>query len=466
MNGLLLAIALAMLGGVLLMAPAAGAGATLVALPVAVLAAWAIHRGQIDQRFLVRLFAAGLLVRIFVGTMIYVFQQQGFFGGDALTYDTFGFALMKTWEGDRSYQYLVDLFSGGGAASGWGMLYVVAVIYKIIGQNMLATQYVNSVLGAATAPLAYMISLELFPNKRVARACALLTAFFPSLVLWTCQGLKDGPIIFLLTVAMLATLKLGTRFSYKYLTVLALALCGLITLRFYVFYIIVLSITVAFIMGRQRLTAQSFARQFIIMGVVGLALAYFGVSRYAGQQYESYGNMKQLQLMHLDASQSAQSGYGKDIDVSTPEGALSAIPIGMTYLLLAPFPWQLTSLRQMITLPEMVMWWLSIPLLVLGLWFAVKHRLREVAPILIFTTLLTLTYSILMGNVGTAYRQRAQLLVFYFIFVSIGFVLLKEKREERTRRRVEEKKAARHRLQWGPEVKDRRPPPKKAVLTN
>jgi 4-amino-4-deoxy-L-arabinose transferase-like glycosyltransferase len=398
--------------------------------------------------------------------MIFVFQQQAFFGGDALTYDTFGFALMKTWEGDRSYQYLVDLFSGGGAASGWGMLYVVAVIYKIIGQNMLATQYVNSVLGAATAPLAYMISLELFPNKRVARACALLTAFFPSLVLWTCQGLKDGPIIFLLTVAMLATLKLGTRFSYKYLTALALALCGLITLRFYVFYIIVLSITVAFIMGRQRLTAQSFARQFIIMGVVGLALAYFGVSRYAGQQYESYGNMKQLQLMHLDASQSAQSGYGKDIDVSTPEGALSAIPIGMTYLLLAPFPWQLTSLRQMITLPEMVMWWLSIPLLVLGLWFAVKHRLREVAPILIFTTLLTLTYSILMGNVGTAYRQRAQLLVFYFIFVSIGFVLLKEKREERTRRRVEEKKAARHRLQWGPDVKDRRPPPKKAVLTN
>lgn len=466
MNGLLLAIALAMLGGVLLMAPAAGAGATLVALPVAVVVAWSIHRGQTDQRFLVRLFGAGLLVRIFVGTMIFVFQQQTFFGGDAFTYDTFGFALMKTWEGDRSYQYLVDLFSGGGAASGWGMLYVVAVIYKIIGQNMLATQYVNSVLGAATAPLAYMISLELFPNKRVARVCALLTAFFPSLVLWTSQGLKDGPIIFLLTVAMLATLKLGTRFSYKYLTALALALCGLITLRFYVFYIIVLSITVAFIMGRQRLTAQSFARQFIIMGVVGLALAYFGVSRYAGQQYESYGNMKQLQLMHLDASQSAQSGYGKDIDVSTPEGALSAIPIGLTYLMLAPFPWQLTSLRQMITLPEMLLWWLSIPLLVLGLWFAVKHRLREVAPILIFTTLLTVTYSILMGNVGTAYRQRAQLLVFYFIFVAIGFVLLKEKREERTRRRLEEKKAARHRLQWGPDVKDRRPPSKKAVLTN
>jgi len=343
----------------------------------------------------------------------------------------------------------VDLFSGGGAASGWGMLYMVAVIYKIVGQNMLATQYVNSVLGAATAPLAYMISLEIFPNKRVARVCGLLTAFFPSLVLWTSQGLKDGPIIFLLTLSMLATLKLGNRFSLKYVTALAIALCGLITLRFYVFYIIVLSIAAAFIMGRRRLTAQSFARQFIVMFVVGLALAYFGVSRYAGQQFESYGNLKQLQLMRMDASQSAKSGFGQDIDVSTPEGALSVVPLGLSYLILAPFPWQLTSVRQMITLPEMVVWWASLPLLVLGLWFTIKHRLREVAPILIFTTLLTLTYSILQGNIGTAYRQRAQLLVFYFIFVAIGFVLVKEKREEKARRRLAEIEARRQ-MQWSP----------------
>lgn len=449
MNGLLLVVALIMLGGVLLMAPADGAGATLVALPVAALAGWFIYLPKIDERFLIRLFASGLLVRIFVGTMIFVFQQQTFFGGDAFTYDVFGYALLKSWEGDKYYQALVDLFSGGGGGSGWGMLYFVAVIYKIVGQNMLAIQYVNSVLGAATAPLAYMISLEIFPNKRAARACALLTAFFPSLVLWTSQGLKDGPIIFLLTLSMLATLKLGNRFSFKYVTALALSLCGLITLRFYVFYIIVLSISVAFIMGRRRLTAQSFARQFIIMFVVGLALAYFGVSRYAGQQFESYGNFKQLQLMRMDASQSAKSGFGQDIDVSTPEGALGAIPQGLTYLLLAPFPWQLTSLRQMITLPEMMVWWSSLPLLVLGLWFAIKHRLREVAPILIFTTLLTLTYSILMGNVGTAYRQRAQLLIFYFIFVAIGLVLVKEKREEKVRKRLAEIEA-RHQTQWRP----------------
>src|SRR6266404_7320772 len=176
MNGLLLVIALVMLAGVVLVAPSDGAGATLVALPIAALAAWFIYKPKIDQRFLIRLFAAGLLVRIFVGTMIFVFHQQTFFGGDALTYDTFGEALVNAWDGDKYSQTLIDLFTGGGAGSGWGMLYMVGVIYKLVGQNMLATQYVNSVLGAATAPLAYMISMELFPNKRVARVCALLTA--------------------------------------------------------------------------------------------------------------------------------------------------------------------------------------------------------------------------------------------------------------------------------------------------
>jgi len=451
MNGLLLALSFIMFVAILMVAPADGASATLFALPIAALVGWAISQIKEDRPFLFRLFVSAFLIRVLIGTLIYGLRLQEFFGGDALTYDYFGHALVQVWEGNKSYQGAIDVFSGGGAASGWGMLYMVAAIYRIIGRNMLAVQYVNSILGAATAPIAYLIAMEIFPNRRMARVCALLSAFFPSLVLWSCQGLKDGPIVFLLTLSMLATLKLGNRFSFKYLTALALCLCGLLTLRFYVFYIVVLAITAAFILGRRRLTAQSFARQFIIMIVIGLTLAYFGVSHYATQQFDAYGSFQQLQRMRMDASQSAGSGFGQDVDVSTPAGAISAIPLGLSYLLLAPFPWQMASARSIITLPEMVIWWSSLPLLVLGAWFTIKYKLREVAPILIFTTLLTLTYSILQGNVGTAYRQRAQLLVFYFVFVAVGFVLMKEKREERARRRMEAQSESRGKLRWGPD---------------
>ncbi len=472
MNGLLLSLSFMLFVGVMSVAPREGATATLLALALASLFVWAILQIKDDRTFLFRVFAFGFLMRVLLGTLIYVFHFQGFFGGDALTYDAFGWALLKVWEGNKDYQVAIDIFSGGGAASGWGMLYMVAGIYKVVGRNMLAVQYVNSILGAATAPIAYMISMELFPHRRVARTCALLAAFFPSMVLWSSQGLKDGPIVFLLAISMIATLRLGNRFSLKYFVSLALALGCLLTLRFYVFYIVVVAITTAFILGRRPLTAQSFLRQFMIMIVIGLALTYFGVSRYATLQFQAYGNFDQLQRMRIDASQSAQSGFGGDIDVSTPSGALSAIPLGFTYLLLAPFPWQMTSARSMITLPEMVVWWASLPMLALGLWFAIKHRLREVAPILIFTTLLTLCFSILMGNVGTAYRQRAQLLIFYFIFVAIGFVLVKEKREEKMRKRIAEKEAARN-LAWAPGKKERpsdkgkdKRPSDKAILTN
>jgi hypothetical protein len=456
MNNFLIAVTVLAAAGTIALVglmPTEGGPALMFVLPMAAAFGFAVARIKEDEKFLLRLFISAVMVRIFLGSVIYYFHQQDFFGGDANTYDIFGYALMKVWNGDQSSRYLVDLFSRDGAGSGWGMLYVVAAIYKIIGRNMLATQYFNSVLGAVTAPIAYLMAMEIFPNKKVARAAALLTAFYPSLVLWQCQGMKDGPIIFILTLCMLATLKLGNKFSTKYVAILAIGLFALMTLRFYVFYIMVFAVVCALIMGRKKLSAQAFVRQFVIMFVIGAVLAGLGVSQFASRQIEQYGNFRQLQVMRLDAARSAGSGFGEDIDVSTPEGALAAIPIGLMYLLLAPFPWQYTSVRSMITLPEMAIWWGSLPFLVLGLWFTIRHRLREVAPILIFLTVLTISYSIVQGNVGTVYRQRAQLLIFYFLFVAVGFALFKEKKDQRAKKARAEKEANR----IPPELRSKKP---------
>jgi hypothetical protein len=277
----------------------------------------------------------------------------------------------------------------------------------------------------------------------VARIAGIAVAFYPSLVLWSSQGLKDATIVFSLALAILAALKLGNKFSAAYLAILVVALFCVLAFRFYVFYMIVVAILGAFVMGMKKVNAQSFARQFVVVVMLGLAFTYLGVTRYANAQLEHYGNLRRLQVSRLDAAKSAESGFGRDVDVSTTSGALSSIPLGVLYLLFAPFPWQLASLRQMLTLPEMIIWWASFPLLVLGIWFSIRYRLRQMSPILIFTSMLTLSYSILQGNVGTAYRQRAQLLVFYFIFVAVGGVLLKEKREEKRRRAAEELREAR-----------------------
>ena len=416
------------------------AKAVLFCTALATIAGFYSYKRDADGPFLLRLFVAGLISRLIIGVAIFAFRGQDFFGGDAMTYDFFGNAQLLGWGGDHYYQSIANQFVRSGEGSGWGMVYVVAAVYGIVGRNMLAVQLMNAVFGAATAVVIYLCAHQIFQNSRVAKIAGIAVAFYPSLVLWSAQGLKDGPTVFFLAVAILSTLRLGEKLTLKYILILLGALIALLALRFYVFYMICVAIGGAFIIGMQQVSATSFVRQFSAVILLGLALTYVGVTRSASVQFERYGNLAGLQRSRLDLARSAESGFGRDVDVSSTSGALSTIPMGVVYLLFAPFPWQITSLRQSITLPEMIIWWASFPLLVLGLWFTIKYRLRIASPILIFTVMLTLAYSVFQGNVGTAYRQRAQVLVFYFIFVAAGFVLMLEKREERKLRHDEERK--------------------------
>jgi 4-amino-4-deoxy-L-arabinose transferase-like glycosyltransferase len=433
MNALLTILALVLTAVVVQVAPtpAYGASAIILCAVLAGIAGLIISQDKTDKQFLLRIFVSGLLVRMIIGVLIFTFRLQEFFGGDAFTYDALGSIQLSAFYGSGSYyQGLVKTFVGEGV-SGWGMVYMVAGVYGVTGRNMLAIQFINAVVGAATGPIIFLCAKHIFQNVRVSRIAALFAAFFPSLVLWSSQGLKDGPIIFLLALSMLCTLKLGEKFNVKYVLILACALFGLLSLRFYVFYIALAAIGVSFIIGVRAVSAQSILRQVAVVGALVLVLTAFGVNRFASVQLEKYTDLSRIQQSREDAAKTAESGFAAEVDVSTAEGALSAIPVGTVYLLFAPFPWQLTSLRSSITMPEMIIWWASFPALVLGVWFSIKYRFRHVLPILIFTSMLTVAYSVFQGNVGTAYRQRAQVMVFYFIFIAVGYVLFKERRENR-----------------------------------
>jgi hypothetical protein len=193
---------------------------------------------------------------------------------------------------------------------------------------------------------------------------------------------------------------------------------------------VAISVAGSFIIGQSG-SAKAIARGFILLIVMGVALTYLGVLRTASENLDKWGSLESLQRSRSDLANRADSGFGGDVDVSTTEGAITVIPLGFTYLMLAPFPWQLASLRQAITIPEMIIWWCSIPLMIVGLIYTIRNRLRNAIAILIFTLMLTLAYSIFQGNVGTAYRQRTQIQVFLFIFIAVGWEIRKEKKENK-----------------------------------
>jgi hypothetical protein len=59
----------------------------------------------------------------------------------------------------------------------------------------------------------------------------------------------------------------------------------------------------------------------------------------------------------------------------------------------------------------------------------VKRQLRAVLPILVFAVSLTAAYALMQGNIGTAYRQRTQITMFFFIFMGVGLAERRRQRE-------------------------------------
>src|SRR5882724_10405579 len=116
------------------------AKAVLLCTALATVAGFYSYKREVDGTFLLRLFVAGLLARMIIGTAIFVFRGQDFFGGDAVTYDFFGNAQLLGWRGDKYYQSVANQFVRSGEGSGWGMVYVVAAVYGLIGRNMFAVQ--------------------------------------------------------------------------------------------------------------------------------------------------------------------------------------------------------------------------------------------------------------------------------------------------------------------------------------
>ncbi len=407
-----------------------GPVALLTATLLSAAAIFVFRRFTEEKEFITTVFLVGLILRMSFGLMVHIFDMRETFGGDALQYDANGAHFVEIWLGHARQTDLQSMQYDPASGTGWGMNYLTGIIYLILGRNILAAQSFCAIVGAATAPMVFFCSRKIFSNFQVARISALSIAVFPSFVIWSSQLLKDGLIIFLLVLAMTMVLQLQSKFSYWSLALLIFSLFGTLTLRFYIFYMVLVAVAGSFLIGISNSDKSMFRRIAVII-LIALSLLYLGVQRNASIELTKFANLERIQSSRSNLSRAADSGFGQDVDVSTTEGAISAIPIGFAYLMFAPFPWQAANFRQAITIPEVLVWWAMIPFLVMGLIYSVKHKLRNAFPILIFSLLLTLSYSILQGNVGTAYRQRTQIQVFLFIFIGVGWTVYQEQRENK-----------------------------------
>jgi len=355
-----------------------------------------------------KLFRRGLMLRMGLAVVLYFFTDELLFAPDQNTYRLLGESLARYWTGEIVV-YPGRLLAGGPT----GYVYIVAAFFWM-GMGAFAVQLVNCAVGALTILIVFDLARRMTGDTAVALRSAMFVAYFPSLVLWSALNIRDAWVIMLIALICRQALVLQEKVSFTSLAILGGAIWAVIQFRDYVLLAVTVPMVLSFLVrGRSHLGRN------VLLGMLG-AIVVIYVDQAAGTG-------RRVRLLDLEELQSIRhwntvgaASQFEQADISTPEKALVFLPKGLAVFLLAPFPWMLGSIRQILAVPEMLFFYSLIPSIVRGIRHLLRHHLGNALMVLLVTAGLTVGYALGEGNAGTAYRHRAQLLSFYLIFAAVG----------------------------------------------
>ena len=364
-----------------------------------------------------RLFLFALLVRVLLVAFIDYAVTANTLAPDQVRYHYAGKFLAERWSGERM-NYPTWFMNPGNTYH-----YFVAMLYYVFGANMLLSKLVNAVAGALAVVGVYRITLQLASQRAAGIAAALVTVF-PSLMLWSVLGIRDALVVLGLVMSFDALLSWSGRRSVGAAVLLVAGLCLVIWLRGYLANLLVASIVLMALAGSQSsISPRRFIASVSLLVLLVIGLRELGIIEPLVERV-SFEAIEMARQNLVEGS----SAFGEASDVGTLGSALLHLPSGIAYFMLAPFPWTVDSALQFAALPEVLVWYILIPFVFMGMRRAIEQHGVRLSAILMFVATVTLTYSLVEGNVGTAYRHRAQVLTFFLVFAGIGIDLFLERR--------------------------------------
>jgi len=389
-----------------------------------------------ERALLLRLFFVAFILRITFTVLCY---ETGIINVLGNMDDTIW---MSCWARSQQWQVsgpesLWTILGAKVIRSNPGFGYFATYFYYLLDmRSQMALACLNCFLNALTVVLIYKTAREFFSEK----ACTFVAwaaAFMPAFLIWSALTIKETWLILIEITTLFIVLRFSrqrtiTRLLYIPLTI-ALILLAL-SLRFYVASFLVAGILVSSISYRSQKPwrAAGFGlADIILLGILfnGLGVVRFDPASMAQSQIQELTQFRDnLADPRFGGASSVRLGY----DTTTLSGAAMMLLVGSFYLLLSPFPWEIVSGRQIFALPDVLLWWVLVFAFVLpGIRYAWQRQPALLISLAAFVLPLLLFYAMMFGNVGLAYRQRAQLMPFLLILAAAGY----ESRQRLTGRR-------------------------------
>lgn len=414
---------------------------------------------SVKMKFILNLFLLGLIFRVFLllllnGILLHygrIYHTPDFPGwvptliNDAAFYTLRGYWMALDWKGFILPTKVLRVAYH--QIYGWtGFTYVIAYFHSIFGFSPISSTLVNCIIGSLTGVLGYFITKVYF-SERVARTAGILINFFPSLVFWSVFNTKDTSIIFLTVFIIWAFIKfnkttqLKSKFFFIVLIIIGLLLQN--TLRIKVMFLALVSLIISYIV----IVFKPSYLVKIMGGFFCIILFLFSINTVSSRiepqirktickiieihqatanQKES-SNYKILEEKHYIINSNFKSGRDPDwasylypIQNLTYSDYVKAFVKGWLHFMFEPFPWELNTKFKLLTLPQMIIWYILTPFALLGGLIIMRYRGREYFILFVYFVIITFGCALTMSNIGTAFRFRDMVTPIFLIWVSVG----------------------------------------------
>ncbi len=287
-----------------------------------------------------------------------------------------------------------------------------AVVYLLTGAVRYPLSVVNTMAGILAALLYGHIAYRIY-GRRAARLTFFLVALFPSLMVWTSMNIREVWALLAIGVLLNAALTVRQAFSPASLMTLALSILWVYSIRQYLVVICLVAVICSMVVVRVR--QLPFAAVGLV--VTGFLIRTYGDSAGFSPELLSTESLEKIDTMRRGLAYGG-SAYGGDVDTTTIGGALTYLPEGILRFLCSPFPWNVRSARQLMTVPESLIWYYLLIRAGREIFVSAAKNFTRIALLTFFVLAMVSAYGLVSGNEGTAYRHRAQVMTVLFIFAA------------------------------------------------
>jgi hypothetical protein len=309
-----------------------------------------------------------------------------------------------------------------GHTGGWGpyehflytrtltLLLPLTLLYKLFGTHQLIGQLYVALFGAGTAAIVTRLAMEALP-MRWSLAAGLIVALLPTQIVWSSLILKDAAVWMMLAGLGLTIAVAGRSRGLRLVAlgvVAAVLLLLLGYLREYTLIVAVWAMMLAVLVGPRTHRLP----QIAVAVVIGVFLPWvvFGMGPAGLTAVKGAEAPSDVRAGMAVGASSAIAGASSASANSGELGAdLSYLPRGVLAVLVQPYPWQVTGSTYLkVARAYAIIWYPLLLLAFFGLLTVRPRHLRVMAFPLLAGGAILISYALVEGNLGTAFRHRGE----------------------------------------------------------